>query len=120
MGARGLASEALEGGVGTLHPEGPNSSFQEPSTAKDPTPRLPCCMIKMRMMRFGANDTQGASLSTDFSSYLLLFYNRVLREAAPETLGKLSYLRSLSIVLSQLWFRNTSIRLTRYILRAFS
>ena len=102
MGSRGLASEALEGGVGTLHQEGPNSNFQDPRPAKDPTPRLPCCMIKMRMMRFGANDTQGASLSTDFSSYLLLFYNRVLREAAPERRGKGSYLQRLSFVLSEL------------------
>ena len=26
----------------------------------------PRCVVKMRMMHFGANDTQGASLSTDF------------------------------------------------------
>ena len=65
-GPWGLASEALEGGVGTLSPEGPNSNFQDPTSTKDPIPRLPLCVIKMRMMHFGANDTQGASLSTDF------------------------------------------------------
>ena len=58
-------------------------------------------------MRFGANDTQGASISTDNSSYLRLFYNRVLREAAPARIGKGSYLQRLSLVLSELTGQRT-------------